>query len=749
MTIHASPFLLPACKLANFQTLRTFSICLSFFLLIMSTSRGDAADTAATASGASSSSGWERIDEGFKSPPNEYRLLQYSRHDGALLPLDKMREYGIGGVMLFMQSDGYLRSDAAWENVKNNIRQIKAAGMQLWMADDNGYPSAMAGGLVVEADPAFEVRCLTPVKKEGEGTREIRLDLPPKAEAFVAAMLYPVKDGQPVLAGGKAVPFEKDHVVATGLEGPWVLYGFAREVNNEGTQAMQTASGFQTSGRYPNLLNAAAMEKFVAMTHAEYERRLGPLAGQIDVFYSNEPNLMSLWFEFPAGSQRPGGVVFVPWDDDLPRRFKEAHGYELVPVLPALFGGNSDEDKLVRLHFYQTVASTLADNFSGRIARWADQHGIRSSGHPLMEESMIHHVINEGDFFEFVGRMQIPACDFGMPERGAASNYWMPKLLSSIARLHGHETVAGLLDPMIFRKTPDLTPPTDEMRRHINTAFLAGLNQISTYTFWNEYKADDYRNFNEYLGRLSLVLRGAEAASPVAMYYPIETFQAGFTPSPSTWDMQLWPKSWKHLAGLINVSDSIAKSLVDHGYNFSWLNGKAIESATIRNGRLVVGPHEYTELIMPAVEVLPLAVANKLAEWQKAGGKVLWVNSRPRLGSAPGEHEAVREAFASAATMAPADVVGRLGPAAPDGFRLRVDKAGDDIFIGRFMRDGRRLNFVINNSAAKASLPFSLEGAGANMVQVFNPADGSITERQLPATLEIEPSSSLFVVEKP
>jgi hypothetical protein len=747
MTVQIPPFSLPAWKLANSQTLRTFSICLSFFLLIMSASRGDAADTAATAPGASSSSGWERIDGGFKSPPNEYRLLQYSRHDGALLPLDKMREYGIGGVMLFMQSDGYLRSDAAWENVKNNIRQIKAAGMPLWMADDNGYPSAMAGGLVVEADPAFEVRCLTPVTKEGEGAQEIRLDLPPKAEAFVAAMLYPLKDGQPVLAGGKAVPFEKDHVVATGLEGPWVLYGFAREVNNEGTQAMQTASGFQTSGRYPNLLNSAAMEKFVDLTHAEYERRLGPLAGQIDVFYSNEPNLMSLWFEIPAGSQRPGGVVFVPWDADLPRRFKAAHGYDLLPVLPALFGGDSDEAKVVRCNFYQTVATTLAQNFSGRIGSWADQHGVRSSGHPLMEESMLHHVIGAGDFFDFVGEMQIPACDFGMPERGAAGNYWMPKFLSSVARLHGHKTVAGLLDPMIFRQTPDLTPPTGEMRRHINTAFLAGVNQISTYTFWQEYKADDYRQFNEYLGRLSLVLRGAEAASPVAMYYPIETIQAGFTPSPSTWDMQLWPESWKHLAGLINVQDALSKSLVDHGYNFSWLNGKAIESATIRDNRLVVGPHEYTELIMPAVEVLPLAVAEKLEAWQKAGGKVLWVNSRPSLGDAPGEHEAVRKAFASDPVITPADMLGQLGPAAPEGFRLRMDKAGDDIFIGRFMRDGRRLNYVVNNSPAKVSLPFSLEGAGSNTVQVYNPRDGSITEPALPATLDLEPSSSLFVVE--
>ncbi|MEI6338668.1 MAG: hypothetical protein WCQ57_08825 [Verrucomicrobiota bacterium] len=53
------------------------------------------------------------------------------------------------------------------------------------------------------------------------------------------------------------------------------LSAFAVQISREGTQAEATKEGFKTRGRYPNLLNATAMEKFVALTHEEYAKRFG------------------------------------------------------------------------------------------------------------------------------------------------------------------------------------------------------------------------------------------------------------------------------------------------------------------------------------------------------------------------------------------------------------------------------------------------------------------------------------------
>ena len=84
------------------------------------------------------SGNWTTIEAGFANPPSEFRLGQYSAHDGALLPVEQMAAAGIGGVKLFLQSDGYLQTEQAWANVSNNIAAVKAAGLRLWMADDNG-----------------------------------------------------------------------------------------------------------------------------------------------------------------------------------------------------------------------------------------------------------------------------------------------------------------------------------------------------------------------------------------------------------------------------------------------------------------------------------------------------------------------------------------------------------------------------------------------------------------------------------
>jgi hypothetical protein len=151
---------------------------------------------------------------------------------------------------------------------------------------------------------------------------------------------------------------------------------------------------------------------------------------------------------------------------------------------------------------------------------------------------------------------------------------------------------------------------------------------------------------------------------------------------------------------------------------------------------------------MPRVELLPLAVMQKLGQFEQSGGKVLWVDSLPRLGDAPGEHDAVRAAVAKAKVIAPAQVAENLGPAFPADFRLRLDAENKNIFVNRWERDGRRINYVVNNSGETLSPVFRLEGKTSGSVQIYNPEDGSITPLALPGAVTLKPFSSVFLVEE-
>lgn len=348
------------------------SLCVSFLaagFFLISCSRGPSGDSRKSMDGA-----WQKIDTEFTNPPAEFRLVQYCGHEGVVPPIDKMRTAGIGGVMLFMNKRNYLRNEEAWTNLQTTIRLAKEAGMQVWVADDNGFPSGQAGGLVVEANPAFELRVLTTQAQRGQGQKAIRMDLPKTADKFLSATIYPEKDGRPEYRAGVPVTVSENRIETTGLTGPWALQAFVIRINNDaGSPAVGTASpvsGFGNTGHYPNLLDPAAMEKYVELTHAEYARRLGSLTHQIDYFYSNEPQLGTTWF---TSGERPGGEVFLSWVAELPKRFREDHGYDLLPLLPALFGGDNDEARLVRRHFHQTVGALLAKNYSGRIGAWAEK----------------------------------------------------------------------------------------------------------------------------------------------------------------------------------------------------------------------------------------------------------------------------------------------------------------------------------------------------------------------------------------
>ena len=691
--------------------------------------------------------GWASIDTGFTNPPAEFRIVQFSAHDGSLVPFEKMAAAGIGGIELFMQSDGYLKKEVAWENIRKNLEAAQKAGFQVWMADDNGYPSGMAGGQIVEADPALEARCLMQTTKDGRGIGAVRLDLPKGAEKFVCAFLYPLVNGKPVLDQAKPVAVQPGCVETEGMEGAWRLCAFALEVMFEGTTAQLTAPDFKTTGHYPNLLQSAAMEKFVSLTHEEYARRFGPLAGKIDAFITNEPLLQSYWATLPLGRQRPGKVAFLPWDGDLPRRFQQEHGYDLLPLLPALYSGDDPTSKLTRRHFFQTVGTMLAENFSGRIATWAEKNGTQSAGHPVLEEVMMYHVIGYGDFFRFVAEIHIPTCDVPMPDPGAYWNFWMPKFLSSVAQAKDRDTVACLLDPIIDRPVMELKPSPGPFCRIVNMAVLCGVNQFQTYLRWADYEPAVYRGMSEYIGRLAAVLRGARSAATVAMYYPIETFQSEFLPSPDfahTTDTSYYPLVWRRMMEMVDTQNTIARSLLLQGIDFTWLHGDWIEKARVEKGWLVAANGRYRTIVMPEVELLPLAVARKLEEFEKGGGKVLWVKSLPQLGDTPEEHEKVKSMFAKKKVLSPGRVAEAIGTALPPGFTLET---GPEVLTARFVRDGRRITYLVNYQADKVTVPVTLASGSARKFDVYNPMDGTIQPQKLPGTLTIQGNASLLVVE--
>ena len=92
----------------------------------------------------------------FAAPPRVWRPLQIVH--GQDLTDPKIVEYfrddcGLGGLVVNVGGEGYVRQDENWDRFVKGVRNLKDAGMRVWIYDEDGYPSLSAGGVVLEKDP--------------------------------------------------------------------------------------------------------------------------------------------------------------------------------------------------------------------------------------------------------------------------------------------------------------------------------------------------------------------------------------------------------------------------------------------------------------------------------------------------------------------------------------------------------------------------------------------------------------------
>ncbi len=103
----------------------------------------------------------KELRKNFSNPPLNYRMNQ-NVHG---IPLDEsgqdslIKAYfdnGYGGFTINVPFEHYLE-DTAMKATLRFCEKARNAGMELWLYDENGYPSGNAGDLVIRENPEWEV----------------------------------------------------------------------------------------------------------------------------------------------------------------------------------------------------------------------------------------------------------------------------------------------------------------------------------------------------------------------------------------------------------------------------------------------------------------------------------------------------------------------------------------------------------------------------------------------------------------
>ncbi len=561
------------------------------------------------------------------------------------------------GLMTPYLSDDWFR---LW---KVALKEAERLDMNVWIYDENSYPSGFAGGLVPDAMP----------ESRGRGLHFAQVKQPGKPGDDTLAVYRLTDDGfENVTENAKA-----GHSLP---EGRYLVASI---------RLAPTGAWFGGKS-YVDLLHPGVTEKFIEITFEAYRRELGEHFGKrLPGIFTDEPHLT------PAGG--------IHWSPSLPSDFKKRWGYDLTDHLPSLVRPLGDYKK-VRHNYYQLLLELFIDRWAKPCYEYCEKHNLEFTGHYW--EHGWPGAGHGGDNMAMYAWHQRPAIDTLM-------NQYREDTHAQFGNVRAVLELASVANQLGRRRTLceaygaggwDLR--FEDMKRIGDWLYVLGVNtldeHLSYITIRGARKRDhpqsfsyhepwwqDYHIMASYFTRLSAALSAGEQVNSILLIEPTTT----------TW---MYQSDAGHLNKIGNEFQRLVTDLAKAQVEFDL----GCEDIIARHGSIQdrlfkIGQRAYKTVVLPPLtENLNTKTMDLLASYAKAGGKVLCCSGPPTLiDGQPSDRAKKASQNPSWQQIDKADLVRTLFTSSNDTFAVRPDRSqtGTLFHHRRRLRDGELL-FLTNTS---------------------------------------------------
>ncbi len=586
----------------------------------------------------------------------------------------------------------YLSSE--WFRLWNvALKQAELLDMNVWIYDENSYPSGFAGGFVTDAMPESRGRGLV-IKQQQS------LD---KLDTGFLAVFRRTKSGyeniSAMVRSGTRLP--KDDYLAASIKrartSPW--YG---------------------GKSYVDLLYPGVTEKFLSITMDAYTRQLGRYYGnRVPGVFTDEPHIN------PADT--------LPWTEDLPDVFQKRWGYSLIDNLPCLAQPVGDY-KRVRHNYMQVLLELFIERWAKPCYEYCRRHNIEFTGHYWEHEWP--NCLRVPDNMAMYAWQQRPGIDtlrnqYREDTHAQFGNVRAAKELASVANQLGRTRTlceaygAGGWDLRF-----------EDMKRIGDWLYVLGINTLNEHlshiTIRGARKRDYPQSFSyhepwwnayhvmaEYFTRLSLIMSQGQQINRILI----------IEPTTSVWMYQHNSDPPDRLHEIANKFQKMVVSLEQAQVEYDI----GCEDIMARHGwtqgaRLMVGQREYDTVVLPPMtENLNLPTVRLLEKYLQAGGIVLFCGEAPcRIDGAVSDRAAKLTAHPTCNKVKADKLAKILLERSIDGFAIRRDKRDKGILFHhrRTIEDGRFL-LLVNTSIDGPSA--GTITSPARSVQEWDPATAAIS----------------------
>jgi hypothetical protein len=472
---------------------------------------------------------------------------------------------------------------------------LKEAGqldMNVWIYDENSYPSGFAGGWVPELMP----------DARGQGLALKETKTAPKWNAQTLAVFR--------LADGQAENVTQQTKAGAALgDGKFLIATIERADN----------SPWHANRCYVNLLTPGVTEKFLEVTMGAYEREIGPHFGQrVPGVFTDEPEIR------PAGG--------LPWCDDLPEQFQRRWGYNLVDNLASLAQPVGDWRK-VRHNFFSTLNDLFIERWARPYYDYCEKRGLEFTGHYWEHEWP--NAAGVPDSMAMAAWQQRPGIDILMNQyaehtHAQFGNVRSGREISSLANQLGRERT---LVELYGAGGWDLR--FEDMKRIGDWLQVLGVNtldeHLSYVTLRGARKNDHPQSFSyhepwwpayhvlaNYFARLSAALTQGQQVNRVLVIEPTTT----------AWMYQGDGAKLDHLGNAFaKLVTALEAAQIE--YDLGCEDVIARQGA-VKDNQLWVGQRGYDVVVLPpGMENIQAHVADLGEQFLNAGGKIVCLGTTP------------------------------------------------------------------------------------------------------------------------
>ena len=477
------------------------------------------------------------------------------------------------------------------------LDEAEKLDMNIWIYDENSYPSGFAGGLVPEAMP----------DSRGKGLVAAEVKMVEKPDADVLAVFRLTDSGSENVTaqarGGQSLP-----------AGRYLVF----------RQQLAPVGGWFGGKYYVDLLKPGVTEKFIEITHEAYRREIGSQFGKrMPGIFTDEPHLT------PAGTMH--------WSDNLEAEFQKRWGYSLVDQLPSLVRPVGDWRR-VRHDYQQLLLDLFIEHWSKPNSEYCAKHGLEWTGHYW--EHGWPGASHGPDNMAMYAWHQRPAIDILMNQysedvHAQFGNARAVKELSSAANQLGKQRTlceaygAGGWDLRFedMKRIGDwlLVLGVNTLDEHLSYITLRGARKRDHPQSFSYHEPwwDSYHVLAEYFTRLSLVMSSGQQVNKILVLEPTTT----------AWMYQNDPShadKLKHLGdqfqGLLNM---LERAQVEYDIGCEDIIAR---HGSVEGKQFVVGERKYDFVVLPPLmENLNGKTMDLLEKYSRAHGGIISVGTIPSL----------------------------------------------------------------------------------------------------------------------